>query len=401
MRHEANEAENKLLDMIVGHVRSEFCLIRMTHTMLKKSTIDANQQVSKMLSGGDFFDFATAVDGTKYYQQSSVLTQRGWTDRKTSFYRPKAKPGKPGDPRFWPSRFSDTAKEGDLVYLTVFDGALLIIPLRADLLQMGYLASKFGSASDVSSRLGEVIEKLKSLRGKWIRSCSPLKSNPKDVGDTLEAEFDLPINNLGMADYHGVELKTKRKRSKTNDTLFSQVPNPDISPCKTAKDVILKYGYDSSHPKRSGYKDLFVTVTNKPNPQGLYLEVNYEDELVEMRCNKASANDDADHLVAAWDFDLLKQRIYEKHSATAWIIADEALINNEIHFRYETLEISQRPLFAQFLQLIERGIVVFDWRGGYHPLGTGRVDKGHPFRLKGPKNRKLLFGSLEPIDLMV
>ena len=401
MLHEANEKEAKLVDEISSHIRSEFSLVRVTQTMVVKSTIDANQHISWLFSEGGLFDYSKAVDGEKYYLGSEILSAEGWVKRKTSFYRPKAKPGKPGDPRFWHSQFGNVVSEGDLVYLTVVNTSLIIIPLRSELLASVDLGSKFGSQTKPSERLDEVIAKLRSLHGKWIKSCSPHKTNPKDVGDTLEAEFGLPINNLGSADYHGIELKTKRKKSKTADTLFSQVPNPDVSPCKTAKDVILIYGYESRHPKRVGFKDLFVTVSNKPNSQGLYLSVNSSDQLVEMRSIGKAARCLEDHLVAAWDFELLEKRLLEKHPTTAWIIADEQKIPGELHFRYEQLEISKRPLFSQFLFLIERGILVFDWRGGYHPTESGRVDKGHPFRLKGTKNRKLLFGSLQPVDLTI
>jgi hypothetical protein len=401
MQHVANEQESKLVDEISSDIREEFCLIRITHTMLVKSTIDANISILKMFEKGDFFDYTKAVDGEKHYKNSEVLTEDGWVDRNTSFYRPKAKPGKPGDPRFWPSVLNQVVNEGDLVYVSVVKQNLIIIPLRSELLAKAKLAEKFGSGLNASDGLDEVIAKLKELSGKWIKSCSPLKSSPKDVGDTLEAEFDLPINNLGTADFHGIELKTKRSASKTADTLFSQVPNPDLSPLKTAREIIRAYGYPSRHAKRVGFHDLFVTVANKPNPQGLYLVVNSDDEVVEMRCTGSAKIAADDHLVAVWDFELLEKRLFEKHPTTAWIIAHEEKIAGEIHFKYDRLEVSQTPIFSQFLFLIERGVVVFDWRGGYHPTDGGRVDKGHPFRLKGAKNRKLLFGTLEVVDLTV
>jgi len=397
--HEANKNEAELVDEISKYIRSEFSLVRITQTMLTKSIIDGNQHISRLFKDGEVFDYSKAIDGDICYVESKILSSEGWQQRKTSLYRPKAKPGKPGDPRFWPSRLGSIVEDGDLIYLTALNGNLFIIPLRRDFLSGVDLSATFGPIDKPLDRLNEVVSKIKSLHGKWIKSCSPRNVNPKDVGDTLEAVFDLPINNLGTADYHGVELKTKRKKSKTPDTLFSQVPNPDISPCKTAKEVILSYGYDSRHEKRVGFTDLFVTVSNKPNPQGLYLAVNSSEATVEMRSTGKIGRCSKDHLVAAWDFELLEKRLLEKHPTTAWIIADEREIAGEIHFRYEELEVSQKPLFSQFLFLIERGVVVFDWRGGYHPTNGARVDKGHPFRLKGAKNRELLFGSVTPIDL--
>lgn len=399
MLHDANENEAKLIDEISKHIRSEFSLVRITQTMLTKSIIDSNQHVVRLFREGGIFDYCSAVDGEKHYVNGKLLSSKGWLSRRVSLYRPKAKPGKAGDPRFWPSQFGKIVDVGDLIYLTIIDGSLVIIPLRRDLLDTVDLAAEFGSRVSDATRLNEVVSKIKSLHGEWIRSCSPGKVNPKDVGDTLEAEFGLPINNLGTADYHGVELKTKRKKSKTADTLFNQVPNPNLSPCKTAKEIILTYGYESRRPKRAGFIELFVTVSSKPNPQGLYLHVNTEKEIVELRSIGKSGICLSDHLVAIWDFKLLEKRLLEKHPTTAWIIADEQIISGEVHFRYEKLEISQRPIFTQFLLLITRGVIVFDLRGGYHPTNGARVDKGHAFRLKGVKNRHLLFGNVTPIDL--
>ena len=244
-----------------------------------------------------------------------------------------------------------------------------------------------------------MVTKLRGNADRWVISCSPTKRNPKDVGDTLEAEFGLKVNNDGSADYHGIELKTKRRKSKTADTLFSQIPDEDLTPLRSAKEIILTYGYPSRKDHRKGYTDLFVTVSNIPNPQGLYLKVNDDSQTVEMRCTGKEGYNVEDHIVAVWTYEKLKERLFEKHPVTAWILASEEVIDGAIHFKYDGLEISKTPIFSQFLLLIERGIVVYDWRGGYHPEGTGRVDKGHPFRLKGKKNRDLLFGEFEVVSL--
>jgi hypothetical protein len=160
--------------------------------------------------------------------------------------------------------------------------------------------------------------------------------------------------------------------------------------------MILTYGYNSRHVKRVGYKDLFVTVSNNPNPQGLYLEVDYSNEQVHQYYNN---NGSTPVLTAVWTFDKLKSRINEKHPKTAWLLAEEGVIDNAIHFKYSKLEISKNPIFSQFLSLIEQGIVRFDWRGGAEIEGKGRVDKGHAFRLKSPKNRELLFGEVYSVEL--
>jgi len=453
MIHEANRNELTLIDKIVRASETEFALVRITETMLSKSTIDANKSIVELMRLYSYFDFNSAIDGEKTYLPIRILTASGWIESVTSLYRPNAKPNKPGDPRLWPRGIVGAVTAGNLLLITINDDHLTLIPLLSDLVtdeilneefptqKLSYLleieeekpsaseapvsldrvedftspyrdqldisleadTSDTALSSDQNSNvalwLKRVVGKLRDNVDRWLLSCSPQKSNPKDVGDTLEAKFGLKVNNDGTADYHGIELKTKRRKSKTPDTLFSQIPDADLTPLRTAKEIILTYGYPSRKPHREGFTELFVTVSNSPNPQGLYLQVNDDSQTVEMRCTGKEGYNLEDHKVAVWTYEILKERLFEKHPVTAWILASEDEIDGAIHFRYDGLEISKTPVFSQFLLLIERGIVVYDWRGGYHPEGTGRVDKGHAFRLKGAKNRGLLFGELEVISL--
>lgn len=391
-----NEYENGLIKNIQKYVREDYSLVRMTYTMLDKSTIDASRPICKLLCDYGIFDFETAVDGEKYRFDVEILGAQGLISVPTSFYRPKAKPQKKGDPRFWPSCFKRFVEQGVLVYLTVIEGKFVIIPLVDEVCNANNLLTVFGGSQDTQI-LDELIAKIRVFTGEWIESCSPYKKSPKDVGDTLEGLLGLRVNSKGDADYKGeVELKSKRSSSKTADTLFSQVPDWELSPIKSVREMILTYGYESSHEKRQGYKDLFVTVSNKPNPQGLFLHVDYDNEaLLQMY-----TNGDVCVVTAIWTFDKLRQRLDEKHPKTAWVIADEKVIDSKYHFNYNKLELTQNPIFSQFLLLIEQGIVNYDWRGGHEVNGKGRVDKGHAFRLKAPKYRAELFGEREIIALV-
>jgi len=388
--------EQRLIQLIQKYNRNEYHLIRLTFTMLKKSTIDASIPVAKILRDNNIFEYNTARDGVKFYRSTIVFHEAEIIDTKTSFYRPKAKPQKPGDPRFWPWGFKDVVKQGTLVYITSSNEQLVLIPLTPQNCTSNHLEALYGQLTTQPSIVEELIEQLSAISSNWIKSCSPHKKYPKDVGDTLEAVLGIPVNNLGKADYKGeVELKTKRSTSKTPDTLFSQVPNWELSPIKSVKEMILTYGYPSRHPKRQDFKDLFVTVSISPNPQGLYLEVDYDREQV----RQLYIDNTGSYITAIWTFNKLKERLNEKHPMTAWLVADETVIDGEIHFKYNKLEIAQKPIFSQFLSLIEQGIICFDWRGGNQVDGNNRVDKGHPFRLKSPKYRNLLFGDIYGVDM--
>jgi len=387
-----NATEQELIQLIQKYNRNEYSLVRMTFTMLDKSTIDASQPTVKILRGSNIFEYEEAVDGTKYYQKTTVFTPDGVSELKTSFYRPKAKPQKKGDPRFWPWGFKEFVSIGTLVYITTFEDKLVLIPLDPCCCNIQNLEPLHGKLKGSLSVVKELITKLQALSGKWIKSCSPNRNSPKDVGDTLEAALGIPVNNLRNADFKGeIELKAKRASSKTADTLFSQVPDWELSPINSVREMILTYGYPSTRPKRVGFLDLFVTVRNKPNPQGLYLVVDYDSEqLIQYHTNGTEKQ-----VTAIWQFDELKRRLNQKHPKTAWVLADEQKIDGEHHFLYKQLEMTQNPIFSQFLSLIEQGVIQYDWRGGHEVNGKGRVDKGHAFRLKSPKYRVLLFGESE------
>ena len=397
MKHIPNAQEQSLIQLVQKYNRNEYALIRMTETMIVKSTIDASRPIVKILNESNIFNFDTAIDGEINYLITAVFNVGGVNDYKTSFYRPKAKPGKPGDPRFWPSRFKSVVTEGTLVYVTDFNEKLIVIPLTTENCSTQNLEQVHGPFESDVYVLNELITKLKEIGHRWIRSCSPSKKNPKDIGETLETAIGIDANSLKEADYKGeVEIKAKMLASKTADTLFSMVPDWNLSPIKSVKDMINTYGYTSNHAKRSGYNDLFVTVSNKPNAQGLYLEVDYKNEQLYQFYKK---DDSAPMLTAIWSFENIKSRLNTKHPKTAWLMAEESKINNEIHFRYMKLEISRSPIFSQFLSLIEQGIVQFDWRGGCEIDGPASVDYGHAFRLKSPKYRELLFGEVYSVEL--
>lgn len=392
-----NEGEKELIQSVQRYIRNSYSLVRLTFTMIDKSTIDASKQICKMLVENDVFDYETAVDGVKYYQHATVLSDEGVESLKTSFYRPKAKPEKKGDPRFWPWGLKKMVEEGTLIYITTFNGKLIIIPLTSECCSNRSLESVFGPIQSGLGLVKELFDKLKEFSFEWVKSCSPNKKSPKDVGDTLELLLGLSINNDGGADYKGaIELKAKRSSSKTADTLFSQVPDWELSPIKSVREMMLKYGYPSTHKDRQGYQDLFVTVSNEPNRQGLFLEVDHDLEQIVQYHIKDSKKE----VTAIWLFEKLQARLEEKHPKTAWIIADEILIDGEYHFNYNKLELTQNPIFSQFLSLIEQGIVRYDWRGGHEVDGKGRVDKGHAFRLRSPKFRDELFGEREVISLV-
>jgi hypothetical protein len=384
-----NEEEQKKIQLIQQYCRNEFALIRLTSTMLEKSIIDASDPLRTILREYDIVNYDNLLQGKEYkiLKDSHVFLDSNIVNMRTSFYRPTTKLG---DPRIWTYGLKKYIPSGTLIYFTVFQGNLVVIPLITTESLEKLLPEYFGGNEDYLI-LEELMQRLSIISNQWIKSVSPFKSSPKDVGETLEKCLGISPNSVAQADFKGaIELKCKRAGAGNLDTLFSMVPNWDISALKSSTDIMMTYGYPSN--KYSGFKDLYVTVSNKPNNQGLFLEVDDEKRII----NQRSTINGIINEVCSWEYSAVKKKLQEKHPKTAWLVAEEKVINGEIHFNYNKLQLTQRPIFSQFTTLINQGIVTYDWRGRVRTDRTGYKDKGHCYRIL-PRNRSLLFGETSDV----
>ena len=382
-----NGIEEELINKITKRVRTEFALIRLTETMLDKSTIDASAPFRNL----GIVDYSSLRQGEEHKKiVEAIMLTKTIQECLVSLYRPKTKKG---DPRFCIYGLKKVVRAGEMIYITVYNGQLVIIPLIVGILSEGILDTFFNHEdNEIKAELVELLKKLKS-KGP-VLSVSPDKSNPKDVGDTLERELGMLPNVSILADFKGlIELKAKREGVNTRDTLFSMAPNWDISKIKSSGKMMITYGYPSK--RHTGFIDLYVTVQNEPNNQGLYLEVDDDNGLLHQKYK-----DENGHIVdtCSWFQQEIKKRLYDKHPETIWLIAEEVVVEGKIHFYFKTAEYTKRPIFSSFLPLVSKGIVTYDWRGRVKPDETGYKDKGHCFRIY-PKYRSLLFGETSKIEL--
>lgn len=391
MNYIANEYELNRIEEILKIYPSSYTIIRMTDTMLKKAIIDASQPVREILHEGNILNFKEINQGPEYkVMQKGIWIGKEIFEIDVSLYRPNTKQG---DPRFWIYGLNKLVNPSDLLYITVYDEQLVFISLKKDDFDLELIKNHLHINQNdlIKSEIIDLLSQVKS-RG-FIESVSPEKSNPKDVGDTFEMAVGIDPNSDIKADYKGsIELKTKRSSGKTKDTLFSMVPDWSSSLVKSSSEMIRSFGYEST--RHSGFMDLYVTVSNKPNRQGLYLQVDDENEKLYQRFVNEKGED---IVLCVWNFADIKRRLEGKHPSTLWIIADEEKINGKYHFHFNKAVLTHTPIFSSFLLLISQGILTYDWRGRVKPDGTGYKDKGHCFRIQ-PKYRDLLFASSEIIE---
>ncbi|MGG4467386.1 MvaI/BcnI family restriction endonuclease [Paenibacillus alvei] len=392
------QQENQLIQIIQKYCRNEFALIRMTDTMLNKSIIDASEEFRGIVRE-TILDYRRINKGKEFKQlhPSIVISPSGILENQTSFYRPETKNG---DPRFWIYKLKGVVNPLELVYFTVHDSRLVAIPLVDYPEFEENIISFFGDNDDEEEIVKEFKDKISAVKRKgWVLSVSPNKLNDKDIGDTLERELGVNLNNLPLPDFKGeIEVKGKTLGSGTKDSLFSMVPDWKISPVKKANDMALYYGYSDN--EYVGYNALFVTVGIKPNPQGLFLEVDEENEMIHQKCIKNGAIID----VCYWKFEDIKKKLFAKHPKTMWIVADKKVINKQIHFNYLKVQYTHGPIFSQFISLVQQGVITFDWRRraktdpNAQDIPKSKMDYGHGFRMD-PSKRNLLFGETIDIEL--
>lgn len=383
---------------------NDYTVIRLTQTMLNKSIIDANGFLRTLLLDNDLLDFRNLTD--KVYLTANLVLDNQKHRVKISFY----KANKRGDERFWIYGLGKFIKSSqinvnDLIYITVNNQKeLTLFNVTHSIPQNSTIIELFGQ-DKVEDSLNRLIPQIKAIarQGFHNNSKGAGKIAPKDAGDTLESLLGIQTNNSQEADFEGI-IELKSKSSKTLDTLFTLRPNFEGTPVaefepndrSRVSAFARLYGYDSD--KHLGYKSLYITIGSEENPQnnqGFYLEVNDSDNIVELRKqeNKKSI------LTAFWTFEALEEELHKKHPATLWVKVESKMDGEVGQFKYVEAELTRSPQFMTFLSLIKSGAITYDWRGYTTPAGkyVGK-NHGNAWRIKN-KQRGLLFGSTEVIDL--
>lgn len=396
--------ELEIINSIHKYNSNDYTIIRLTQTMLNKSIIDANGFLRTLLLDNDVLDFENLTG--KVYLKANLILDDQKHEVKVSFY----KANKRGDERFWIYGLGNFVRSSqinvnDLIYITVNNQKeLTLFNVTHSIPQNSIVIELFGQ-DKIEGSLNRLIPQIKDIarQGYHSNSKGVGKIAPKDAGDTLESLLGIKTNNSQEADFEGI-IELKSKSAKTLDTLFTLRPDFEGTPVaefelndrSRVSAFARLYGYDSD--KHKGYKSLYITIGSEENPQnnqGFYLEVNDRDNVVELRKqeNKQSI------LAAFWTFKALEEELHKKHPATLWVKVKSKMEGGVGQFKYVEAELTRSPQFMTFLSLIKSGAITYDWRGYTTPSGKyAGKNHGNAWRIKN-KQRNLLFGSSEVIEL--
>lgn len=380
-----SSSESQYISQLSDAFDQEYTHIRLTETMKVKSTIDASRPIRYLLKKDNIVSFDNIKQGEKIFGKALIFYGGEIIEQKVSYYRPKTKKG---DPRLWVYSLKKYCEIGQLIYFTILNQNLIVIPFsntKNQLSTFTNFAKEQSGETEILSLLKIKLNEIKETG--WIESVSPLSDNPKDVGDTLESAMGVNVNNLPTPDFMGkIELKSKRKQAKTLDTLFGKVPDWDISNFKSVLSIVKKFGYLSGdYPMKRLYNDIYST----PNTQGLYNLPDDDNERLYQKYKMNNVEED----VCAWRYSTIRNSLMEKHPTTLWVKADIKQIEGRFHFKYIEFELSNRPNFSEFIRLIKLDKIIYDWKSKIKLNGTSIRNHGPGFRIK-PKDKKLLFNSL-------
>ena len=354
-----------------------------TLTGYRKSIMDATLSMRDFLRETGVHEYSTQKQGVKEYVSANFVMPDNCVKTTASLYRPLTKKG---DPRIWFSKLTKYCKPTDLLAIVAHGGELYVFNMsNKDVVQAFGVPGSY--PHEILAECSEVIsptatELLKKLKDIHLQGYVPgVKHGDTDVGMTLESLLGIKPNADKTPDYKGIELKTSRKLGKAvtkisknkKVTLFTNTPDWQRSKLD-AVGILKTFGY-----VEDGRLQLYCTVSNVVNPQGLYLDAHNEIDLI----NKASTQQYSGD-VAVWALDTLKAHLSEKHKETFWVQASSQIANGKEYFKYDLVRHTRKPNTANLASLFDAGIITLDYAMHLKPNGRVR-DHGYLFRTTSDK----------------
>ena len=350
------EFEQKNLKFLVNH-NIKFTQVEITPTGLKKGILDSTAPMRAYFMENAIHNYADQLQGQEHkaLYKAAILTESKIKNTTASFYRPNTKKG---DPRMWIYGFSSFTEGNDIHVLFKYEETLFTINITRIDIEKCYDSVIVTPLQEVLKAINqegnavslELLNKFRSVSGQWFESEVLADTG---IGRSIESFLGINMNSDKTPDYKGIELKSHReKRSSQKNVLFTQTPDWDISALKSSREIVAKYGYLTEDGKKT-YQN--TAQCAPPNSQGLFLNVNQLEALLELQAQKSRVED-----VAVWRLLKLHQRLTTKHHETFWIEVENAIHDNKEYFCYKQIEHTRNPNVGQFDVLIEQNLITVD-----------------------------------------
>lgn len=240
----------------------------------------------------------------------------------------------------------------------------------------------------------EEFQKVKNLG--FVKSS---RKNNTGIGKTFEDYIGVIENNLDEPDLLGYEIKSHREEATSYVTLFTKSPN---FPCKANAYLNSNFGtpYEENPSLNKLHTSMFASRFNTYSGKYSFKLIN--DRLAKVVKigvydinTKALINDSV-----GYTYECLGKIIEKKLKNLLYVSAEREYREGVEYFHFNKAEIYTNPSLDKFLDLIDKGLIMYDIRIGSYQSGKnyGKPhDHGSGFRII-ESNIKLLFETHESIE---
>lgn len=235
-----------------------------------------------------------------------------------------------------------------------------------------------------------------------VRNLGFVKSRRKNntgIGKTFEDYIGVVENNIDETDLFGYEIKSHREETASYITLFTKSPNFPSRANSYLKD---RFGvpYDDNPALKKLHTSMFASRFNTFGSGLSFRLVNDRMRgIVKIGVYDVVSKELIDDSVG-YTYDCLEKVLKKKLKDLFYVTAERKFIDEDEYFFFSKAEIYSNPSIDKFLELLDRGLIMFDIRIGSYKSGrnVGKAhDHGSGFRIL-ESNLRLLFSERIAID---
>lgn len=235
-----------------------------------------------------------------------------------------------------------------------------------------------------------------------VRNLGFVKSRRKNntgIGKTFEDYVGVVENNMDEPDLFGYEIKSHREETASYITLFTKSPNFPSRANSYLKD---RFGvpYDDNPALKKLHTSMFASRFNTFGSGLSFRLVNDRMRgIVKIGVYDVVSKELIDDSVG-YTYDCLEKVLKKKLKDLFYVTAERKFIDEDEYFFFSKAEIYSNPSIDKFLELLDRGLIMFDIRIGSYKSGrnVGKAhDHGSGFRIL-ESNLRLLFSERIAID---
>lgn len=235
-----------------------------------------------------------------------------------------------------------------------------------------------------------------------VRNLGFVKSRRKNntgIGKTFEDYVGVVENNMDEPDLFGYEIKSHREETASYITLFTKSPNFPSRANSYLKD---RFGvpYDDNPALKKLHTSMFASRFNTFGSGLSFRLVNDRMRgIVKIGVYDVVSKELIDDSVG-YTYDCLEKVLKKKLKDLFYVTAERKFIDEDEYFFFSKAEIYSNPSIDKFLELLDRGLIMFDIRIGSYKSGRniGKAhDHGSGFRIL-ESNLRLLFSERIAID---